>query len=172
MSSQDPSQSPEAAAFSREVLDGQTPAQIERNCTFLESLTEAERKYVYAHIFRYDGVQGVSAKEQFKVIPMYVLNFLDGECDIEEAIFKKAMKIAFQEAEVIAETRWGTLPAKKKRKKNAAAKKDVAAKKKRKMSPWVQHVRAYYQKRKEEDPSYLYKDAMRDARASYAKKKE
>ena len=107
---------PEASAFALEVLDGQTPAQIERNVEFLESLTEAERKYVYAHIFRYDGVQGVSAKEQFKVIPMYVLNFLDGECDIEEAIFKKAMKIAFQEAEVIAETRWGTLPAKKKRK--------------------------------------------------------
>ena len=109
MSSYDPSQSPEAAAFSREVLDGQTPAEIERNCKFLESLTEAERKYVFAHIWRYDGVQGVSAKEQFKVIPMYVLNFLDGECDIEKAIFKKAMKIAFQEAEVIAETRWGTL---------------------------------------------------------------
>jgi len=95
-----------------EILDGMTPAQIERNTNFLESLTEAERKYLYAHVFRYDGVQGVSAKEQFKVLPMYVLNFLDGECDIEEAIFKKAMKIAVQEAEVIAETRWGTLPSK------------------------------------------------------------
>ena len=114
MSSYDPSQSPEASAFSREVLDAMTPAQIERNCTFLESLTEAERKYVFAHVFRYDGVQGVSAKEQMKVLPMYVLNFLDGECDIEKKIFEKAMKVAFQEAEVIAETRWGTLPAKKK----------------------------------------------------------
>ena len=37
-------------------------------------------------------------------------------------------------------------------------------------SVWVQHVKAYYQARKKKDATYKYKDAMRDARASYKKK--
>ena len=37
-------------------------------------------------------------------------------------------------------------------------------------SAWVQHVKAYYQARKKKDATYKYKDAMRDARATYKKK--
>ena len=37
-------------------------------------------------------------------------------------------------------------------------------------SVWVQHVKAYYQARKKKDAAYKYKDAMKDARATYKKK--
>jgi hypothetical protein len=34
-------------------------------------------------------------------------------------------------------------------------------------SKWIQHVKSYYLARKKKDPSYKYKNAMSDARASY-----
>ena len=145
--------------FAVDVVDGMTPAEIDRNSRFVSSLTKAERKCLWAHVFRYDGVEGVSAKEQSKKLVQYVLNFFNSD----SPIYVKAMRIAFGEPAPGAPE---PEPAKK-RKKPSAPK---PAKKKRKMSPWVQHVRAYYQKRKEEDPDYLYRDAMRDARATYAKK--
>ena len=37
-------------------------------------------------------------------------------------------------------------------------------------SVWVQHVKAYYQAQKKKNPDYKYKQAMKDARATYKKK--
>ena len=60
---------------------------------FARSLTVAERKYLWAHVFRYSGIEGVSAKDQFAQLIMYVLNFLNGDSGIEKRIFAKAMNM-------------------------------------------------------------------------------
>ena len=36
-------------------------------------------------------------------------------------------------------------------------------------SAWVAHVKKYYADRKKKEPDYKYKNAMKDARASYKK---
>ena len=36
-------------------------------------------------------------------------------------------------------------------------------------SAWVAHVKKYYSERKKKEPGYKYKNAMKDARASYTK---
>lgn len=36
-------------------------------------------------------------------------------------------------------------------------------------SAWVAHVKKYYSDRKKKEPDYKYKNAMKDARASYKK---
>jgi len=36
-------------------------------------------------------------------------------------------------------------------------------------SKWIQHVQAYYRAQKKKNPSYSYKKAMSDAKASYKK---
>ena len=71
---------------------------------FAKSLTKAERRYLWAHVYRYthefhntrkwvhEGVEGTTAKEQFERLIQYTLNFLDGDSRIEKAIFSKAMK--------------------------------------------------------------------------------
>ena len=42
-----------------------------RNC-FRKTLTNKEHKYLDNHVWRYDGVDGVSAKEQFHKLIEYV----------------------------------------------------------------------------------------------------
>ena len=59
--------------------------------TFVHSLTSGEKNYLWSHIFRYAGVEGMTAPEQFDQIIMYVLNFLDGEANIEQRIYAKAL---------------------------------------------------------------------------------
>ena len=59
---------------------------------FVKSLTVAEKDYLWSHVFRYDGVDGVSAKEQFEKLVEYVLNFLDGTSTVEQSIYNKALK--------------------------------------------------------------------------------
>ena len=36
-------------------------------------------------------------------------------------------------------------------------------------SKWVEHVKAFYQKKKKSNPSYKYSQAMKDAKATYKK---
>ena len=36
-----------------------------------------------------------------------------------------------------------------------------------KPSPWIAHLKAYYEKAKAKNPKYSYKQAMKDAKASY-----
>ena len=66
------------------------------NKQFVKSLTRAERKYLWAHVHRYDGVEGISAKEHFQQLVLYVLNFLTedsgGESKIELKLYNKALK--------------------------------------------------------------------------------
>ena len=64
-----------------------------QNQKYVETLTEEEKDYLSVHVLRYDGVQGVSAEEQFSQLVMYVLNFLGGECDIEKSIYAKALEM-------------------------------------------------------------------------------
>ena len=59
---------------------------------FAATLTHAEKKYLWAHVHRYAGLEGSTAKEQFQRLVEYVLNFLDGDSEIETKIFAKAMK--------------------------------------------------------------------------------
>ena len=65
----------------------------EQSRKFARSLTKSERTYLWEHVYRYAGVEGVSAKEQFQQLVMYVLNFLGGDSTIEKKIFAKAMKM-------------------------------------------------------------------------------
>ena len=58
---------------------------------FLRSLTKPEKNYLFSHVVRYDGVEGVTAEEQFKELISYVLNFLTGDHELEIMIYKKAM---------------------------------------------------------------------------------
>jgi len=60
---------------------------------FVRSLTGSEKTYLWEHVFRYAGVEGVSAKEQFARLIEYVLNFLGGEGTMEKRVFAKAMKM-------------------------------------------------------------------------------
>ena len=60
---------------------------------FVRSLTGAEKTYLWSHVFRYAGVEGVSAKEQFARLIMYVLNFFNGDSDIEKRVFAKALQM-------------------------------------------------------------------------------
>ena len=46
--------------------------KTKRRSRFRKTLTNKEHKYLYNHVWRYDGVQGVSAKEQFKQLIEYV----------------------------------------------------------------------------------------------------
>ena len=64
-----------------------------QNIMFARSLTGAEKSYLWQHVFRYAGVEGTTAQEQFKRLVEYVLNFLTGESDIEQAVFAKAMAV-------------------------------------------------------------------------------
>ena len=59
---------------------------------FVRSLTVAEKTYLWSHVLRYAGVDGVSAKEQFARLVEYVLNFLGGDAPIEKRIFEKALQ--------------------------------------------------------------------------------
>ena len=61
--------------------------------TFVRSLTRGEKSYLWRHIFKYAGVEGTSAKEQFEKIISYALNFLTGESDIEQRIYAKALEM-------------------------------------------------------------------------------
>ncbi len=61
------------------------------NKEFAKSLTRAQTKYLWDHIHRYDGVDGVSAKEQFQQLVTYVLNFLTGNHKMEKKIYAKAI---------------------------------------------------------------------------------
>jgi len=61
--------------------------------TFARSLTVAEKRYLWGHVFKYAGVGGVSAQEQFKKIISYALNFLTGDAAIEQRIYAKAVKM-------------------------------------------------------------------------------
>jgi hypothetical protein len=60
---------------------------------FVKSLTALEKRYVWEHVYRYAGVEGVSADEQLKRPIEYVLNFLGGVATIEKRVFAKAMKM-------------------------------------------------------------------------------
>ena len=59
---------------------------------FVKTLTKAEREFLWAHVFRYAGVEGTTAKEQFKKLISYVLNFLDGSGEMEQKIYAKALQ--------------------------------------------------------------------------------
>ncbi len=61
------------------------------NKQFAKSLTRAQTKYLWEHIHRYDGVDGVTAKEQFQQLVAYVLNFLTGPDSMEKKIYAKAI---------------------------------------------------------------------------------
>ena len=61
------------------------------NKQFAKSLTRAQTKYLWEHIKRYDGVDGVTAKEQFQQLVAYVLNFLDSDDKMEKKIYAKAI---------------------------------------------------------------------------------
>jgi len=61
------------------------------NKQFAKSLTRAQTKYLWEHIHRYDGVDGVTAKEQFQQLVAYVLNFLDSDDKMEKKIYAKAI---------------------------------------------------------------------------------
>ena len=62
------------------------------NKDFAKSLTRGERKYLWDHVHRYAGVEGISAKEQFQRLVAYVLNFLGGDTKIEKKIYAKALR--------------------------------------------------------------------------------
>jgi hypothetical protein len=64
-----------------------------QNKEFVDTLAQDEKDYLSVHVLRYDGVEGVSADEQFSQLVMYVLNFLDGEAPIEKRVYAKAMKM-------------------------------------------------------------------------------
>ena len=59
---------------------------------FAATLTRAEKTYLWDHVHRYAGVENSTAKEQFLRLVEYVLNFFDGDSEIETKIFAKAMK--------------------------------------------------------------------------------
>ena len=59
---------------------------------FAKSLTKQEKTYLWDHVFRYSGVEGTTATEQFERLIEYVLNFLDGDSEMEEKIFAKALQ--------------------------------------------------------------------------------
>ena len=61
------------------------------NKQFAKSLTRAQTKYLWEHIHRYDGVDGVTAKEQFQQLVAYVLNFVDSDDKMEKNIYAKAI---------------------------------------------------------------------------------
>ena len=61
--------------------------------TFAKSLTKQEKTYLWEHVFRYAGVEGTTATEQFERLIEYVLNFLDGDSEMEKKIFAKALKM-------------------------------------------------------------------------------
>ena len=65
----------------------------ERVQAFAKSLTKKERRYLWSHVYRYAGVEGVTASEQFERLIEYVLNFLDGSSKMETAIYAKALKM-------------------------------------------------------------------------------
>lgn len=54
---------------------------------FADTLTRAEKTYLWDHVHRY-AVENSTAKELVE----YVLNFFDGDSEIETKIFAKAMK--------------------------------------------------------------------------------
>ena len=60
---------------------------------FVQDLTGGEKNYLWSHVYRYAGVEGTTAKEQFQQIVSYVLNFLTGESDLEKRIYAKALKV-------------------------------------------------------------------------------
>lgn len=60
---------------------------------FTKSLTKKEKSFLWDHVHRYAGVEGTTAKEQFGKLVEYVLNFLDGDTDVERAIFNKALRM-------------------------------------------------------------------------------
>ena len=60
---------------------------------FAHSLTKKEKTYLWDHVHRYAGVEGISAGDQFGRLIEYVLNFLDGDYELEKKIFAKALKM-------------------------------------------------------------------------------
>ena len=68
-----------------------TTAQVQK---FVRSLTPTEKTYLWGHVYRYAGVGGSSAKEQFKKLISYVLQFLSGESedhDVAKRVYTKAL---------------------------------------------------------------------------------
>ena len=59
---------------------------------FAATLSRAEKRYLLNRVHRYSGLDGSTAKEQFQRIVEYVLNFLDGDSEVERSIFAKTMK--------------------------------------------------------------------------------
>jgi hypothetical protein len=60
---------------------------------FAKSLTKQEKSYLWNHVYRYAGVEGRTAEEQFGRLIEYVLNFLNGDSEMEEKIYAKALKM-------------------------------------------------------------------------------
>ena len=60
---------------------------------FVKTLTKKEREYVWDHVYRYVGVEGSTAAEQFARLIEYVLFWLDGSSKMETSIFDKALKM-------------------------------------------------------------------------------
>ena len=56
---------------------------------FVKTLTKKEREYVWDHVYRYVGVEGSTAAEQFARLIEYVLFWFDGS----STIFGKALKM-------------------------------------------------------------------------------
>ena len=59
--------------------------------SFVNKLTNAERTYLWDHVYRYSGVEGVPAAQQFQRLIEYVFNFLDGSSKMEKGIWNKAL---------------------------------------------------------------------------------
>ena len=63
------------------------------NQAFAKTLTKQEKSYLWNHVHRYAGVEGTTAQEQFARLIEYVLNFLNGDSEMEENITAKALKM-------------------------------------------------------------------------------
>ena len=71
-------------------FDAEKMSQMIRE--FAHSLTKKEKSYLWDHVYRYAGVEGTTAEDQFGRLVEYTLNFLDGDCELEKKIFAKALK--------------------------------------------------------------------------------
>ena len=80
-------------AFLFKWFESETATMSSQTEAFVKTLTKSEKSYLWDHVFRYAGVEGSTAKEQFAKLVEYVLNFLDGESKMETSIFGKAMKM-------------------------------------------------------------------------------
>ena len=63
------------------------------NTEFTNSLTRAEKQFLWSHVYRYADEKGVERK--FARLVEYVLNFLTGNSKIENQIYVKAILAKF-----------------------------------------------------------------------------